>query len=109
MALYRWRIPILKALQYDGKNKKEVKALIGDTSESEDPTIATGKYEEPPQEAKHLKKGEEPEPAPAPAGPPKEIREKLKVKEGDWVTVDTMNAKIEVNPEGFPEKYEYVP
>lgn len=115
MGVYVWRVPRLKAVQFDGKNNAEIKALLGDESPGEEPSVGTGKFEEPPKQEKkpethgHEKdKAPAPEPPPVPAEPPKEIREKLKLKEGDWVTVDLGNGKVEVNPKDFPEKYDYV-
>lgn len=93
--------------------------LLGDESESEEPTIGTGKFEEPKHE-KNEKKSEPHghglstsmessiRPYKAPEPPPKEIREKLKIKSGDWVTVDPATGKVEINPEGFPEKFEFI-
>ena len=153
MAVYRWRIPMLAAVQFNGKNYDEVKELIGDDSgEKEKFMLHTGKYEEPaPAPAPESKvpepeAGAEGQPPPAgaeggseeiqgdqpkvpggvtgdpessrgktgdaekvePAEPPKEILEELTVAEGDWVTKDVASGKIEVNPEGFPDKYEFL-
>jgi hypothetical protein len=135
MAVYRWRIPLLAAVQFNGKNYDEVKELIGDDSgEKEKFMLHTGKFEEPapapeaPTEGEAQPSGEiqgdQPE---VPGGvtgdtessrgktgdaekvePPKEILEELTVAEGDWVTKDTASGKIEVNPEGFPDKYEFL-
>jgi hypothetical protein len=116
-ATFKLRIPILSAVQYDGSNDKEVKELVGDTSEGEEILVS----HEPPQWEEKPIKGAEPvevviDPPPRdPHAPktkkevPKEQVEKktpLKVKKDDWVTKDTANGKIEVNPDGFPEEYE---
>jgi hypothetical protein len=116
-ATFKLRIPILSAVQYDGKNEDEVKELVGDTSEGDEILVS----HEPPQWEEKPIKGAEPvevviDPPPRdPHAPktkkeiPKEQVEKktpLKVKKDDWVTKDTANGKIEVNPDGFPEKYE---
>jgi hypothetical protein len=123
MAVYRWRIPMLAAVQFDGKNHKVVKELIGDDSEEKEKfMLKTGKFEEAePAETKAEAQPEgeevpegEPQPEPsgegaeAPAEAPKEILEELTVAEGDWVTKDVASGKVEVNPEGFPEKYEFI-
>ena len=144
MAVYRWRIPLLAAVQFNGKNYDEVKELIGDDSgEKEKFMLHTGKFEEPEPAPQTQAEGE---PAPEggevqpsgeiqgdqpqvpggvtgdtessrgktgdataePAEPPKEILEPLSVSEGDWVTKDVASGKIEVNPEGFPDKYEFL-
>ena len=114
MAVYKWRIPMLQAVQFNGKNYDEVKELIGDDSgEKEKFMLHTGEYEEPeaPTEPEQLPEGEaQPEPPPtgeAPAEPVEKLEE-LSVAEGDWVTRDVSNGKVEVNPEGFPEKFEFI-
>jgi hypothetical protein len=116
-ATFKLRIPILSAVQYDGKNEDEVKELVGDTSEGEEILVSA----DPPQWEEKPVKDAEPvevpiEPPPKdPHAPktkkeiPKEQVEKkvpLKVKKDDWVTKDTANGKVEVNPPEFPEKYE---
>jgi hypothetical protein len=88
MASYKWKIPHLKAVQFDGKNHAEVKKFLGDDSVGEEFMIGTGKFDD--------------------SVPPKEIKEELVLSEGDWVTIDPSNNKLEVNPEDFPEKFEYV-
>jgi hypothetical protein len=128
MAVYKWRIPMLAAVQFNGKNYDEVKELIGDDSgEKEKFMLHTGEYEEvepaapaepvagegeqqPEQgggEASPGTTGDAQLPA-EPPEPPKEKLEELSVAEGDWVTKDVSNGKIEVNPEGFPEKFEFI-
>jgi hypothetical protein len=123
MAVYKWRIPMLAAVQFNGKNYDEVKELIGDDSgEKEKFMLHTGEYEEPeaPAEPTPVEgEGEQPsgeapaEPAEppltgeAPAEPVEKLEE-LSVAEGDWVTKDVANGKIELNPEGFPEKYDFI-
>ena len=129
MAVYKWRIPMLAAVQFDGKNYDEVKELIGDDSgEKEKFMVHTGKFEETeaapepepqPEGEEAPEQGAGPESAgttgdaelkaaEAPPEPPKEILEELTVAEGDWVTKDVANGKIEVNPEGFPQEYEFI-
>jgi hypothetical protein len=116
MAVYKWRVPMLSAVQYDGKNDEEIKTLIGDDSGEEGFHVWNGEYEEPeapPTEPEPPVEGEEqPEPVVAeavePAEPPEKKYEDLAVAEGDWVTKDVANGKVEVNPEGFPEKYEFI-
>ena len=110
MAVYKWRIPMLAAVQFNGKNQKEVKELIGDDSEEKEKfMLHTGEYEEPeaPAEPEQLPEGEA-QPEPPPTAEPVEKLEELSVAEGDWVTKDVANGKIEVNPEGFPEKFEFI-
>jgi hypothetical protein len=116
-SVYKMKLPTLQAVQFDGKNGKEVKKMVGDDSQGEEILVS----HVPPQWEEKEIKGAEPvevpvEPPPKdPNAPktkkvvPKEQVEKkvpLKVKEGDWVTRDVSNQKVEVNPEGFPEKYE---
>jgi hypothetical protein len=141
MAVYKWRIPMLAAVQFDGKNHKAVKELIGDDSEEKEKfMLHTGKFEEPeaqpqpeaegqPEGTEGTQSGEvQGDQQQVPGGatgddssrgttgdaekeapePPKEILEELTVSEGDWVTKDVANGKVEVNPEGFPEKYEFI-
>jgi hypothetical protein len=154
MATYKWRIPVVQAVQFNGENHDEVKELIGDESEGEEFLVGTGEYEEPkeekpkkepkekPKAPEHKpgehKPGEPHKPADKPAdklGPPEEEpvevnpdgvgavpydpkakpapgpvekTEPLKVAEGDWVVKDTVTGKVEVNPEGFPDKYEFI-
>jgi hypothetical protein len=116
-SVFKLRLPILQAVQYDGKNEKEVKALVGDDSEGKEVLVSA----DPPKYEEKVIEGAEPvevpiEPPPKdPHAPktkkelPKEQVEKkveLKLKKGDWVTKDTANGKIEVDPEGFPNDYE---
>ena len=116
-ATYKLRLPLLEAVQYNEKNEEEVKKLVGDTSEGKEVLVSA----DPPQWEEKPVKGAEPvevtiDPPPKdPHAPktkkeiPKEQVEKkvpLKVKKDDWVTKDTANGKVEVNPEGFPDKYE---
>jgi hypothetical protein len=111
MAVYKWRIPMLQAVQFNGKNYDEVKELIGDDSgEKEKFMLHTGEYEEPEAPAESEQQPVEGEGGEAPAEPtePVEKLEELTVAEGDWVTKDAANGKIEVNPEGFPEKFEFI-
>src|SRR4029077_20001348 len=127
MAVYKWRIPMLAAVQFNGKNHREVKELIGDDSEEKEKfMLHTGEFEEVEPAPAEPQAGEgEQQPAqgegeaspgttgdaelPAePPEPPKEKLEELSVAEGDWVTKDVSNGKIEVNPEGFPEKFECI-
>ncbi len=118
MAVYKWRIPMLAAVQFNGKNYDEVKELIGDDSgEKEKFMLHTGEFEEPEAPPAPAEGEEQPAEgqAPAEAAPtgeapaePVEKLEELSVSEGDWVTKDVSNGKIEVNPEGFPEKYEFI-
>jgi hypothetical protein len=126
MATYRWRIPLVQAVQFSGKNRDEVKELIGDKSENEEFLLGTGEYEEPkpPKVEGEQPEGEAKPEAEAPvevnpdgvpydskAKPklgPVEKTEPLKVAEGDWVVKDVASGKVEVNPEGFPEKYEFI-
>jgi hypothetical protein len=118
MAVYKWRVPMLQAVQFNGKNYDEVKKLIGDDSgEKEKFMLHTGEYEEveaPPEPEQQPVEGEggeapaEPTEPAEPPEPPKEKLEELTVAEGDWVTKDVANAKIEVNPEGFPEEFEFI-
>jgi hypothetical protein len=137
MAVYKWRIPMLSAVQFNGKNYDEVKELIGDDSgEKEKFMLHTGEYEEEPavsgrKKHHHKKAAAEPQAGEGeeqpqqgegpdsrgvsgdaelepPPEPPKEKLEELSVSEGDWVTKDVANGKVEVNPEGFPDKYEFI-
>ena len=119
MAVYKWRIPMLAAVQFNGKNYDEVKELIGDDSgEKEKFMLHTGEFEEvepapaepeqQPVEGEEQPSGEAPAEPAEPPEPPKEKLEELTVAEGDWVTKDVANGKIEVNPEGFPEKFEFI-
>lgn len=125
-------MPLVQAVQFDGKNAAEVKTLIGDTSEGEEFLVGTGEYEEEPEAEPAPEEGEEgPQPPkdeqPAegevnpdgigavpydpkrkPAAGPKEKTETLTVSEGDWVVKDAATGEVEVNPEGFPDKYEFV-
>lgn len=124
----------MQAVQFDGKNTAEVKALVGDTSEGEEIRVGTGEYEEPKVEAEPQitegenvgEGGEESKPAASaevnpdgvgavpydpkrkPAAGPVEKTEVLKVNEGDWVVKDAASGEVEVNPEDFPDKYEFV-
>jgi hypothetical protein len=139
MATYRWRIPMVQAVQFDGKNHDEVKELIGDESEGEEFLIGTGEFEEPevavppptgegeqpPAEGEAAPQppegGEEAvpvnpdgvgaipyDPKAKPKEGPVEKTEPLTVAEGDWVVKDVPTGKVEVNPEGFPDEYEFV-
>jgi len=114
MAVYKWRVPMLSAVQYDGKNDEEIKTLIGDDSGEDGFHVWNGEYEavEPPPEPEPPVEGEEqpeqPVAAEATAEAPEKKYEDLAVAEGDWVTKDVANGKVEVNPEGFPEKYEFI-
>jgi hypothetical protein len=116
-SVYKMKLPMLQAVQFDGKNSKEVKELVGDTSEGEEILVS----HDPPQWEEKEIKGAEPVEVPIEPPPkdpnaaktkkvaPKEQVEKkvpLKVKEGDWVTKDVPTLKVEVNPKGFPEDYE---
>jgi hypothetical protein len=116
-SVYKMKLPTLQAVQYDGKNSKEVKELVGDTSEGKEILVSADPVQWEEKEVEGAEPVEVPiEPPPKdPNAPktkkvvPKEQVEKkvpLKVKEGDWVTKDVSNQKVEVNPEGFPEDYE---
>lgn len=118
MPTYRWKIPMLSAVQFDEKNYKEVKALVGDESDDAKKILVSA---DPPQfEEKEVEDAEpievpvEPEPKDPNAPKTKKVKPKeqvekkheLKVKRGDWVTKNVANGHIEINPEGFPEEYE---
>jgi hypothetical protein len=116
-ATYKLRLPLLEAVQYNEKNDAEVKKLVGDESEGKEILVSA----EPQQWEEKPIEGAEPvevtiEPPPRDPNAPKTKKEvpkqqvekkvPLKVKKDDWVTKDTANGKVEVNPEGFPDKYE---
>ena len=104
-ATYKLKIPVLQAVQYTGENIKEIKDFVGDTSPGEELMVSTGKYTTPPPPVEPVE-GEEP-PPPAPPFVPEEIFEEWDISEGDWATKDAVTGKIEINPEGFPDKYEF--
>ena len=87
MATYRLRIPVLKAIQFDGDNADEVAAVIEGTAKGNVVSMPTGAIDKDGQP----------------------VTERIDMKKGDWVTRDTVSGKIKINPKGLPEDYDYVP
>jgi len=120
MPTFKWRVPMLSAVQFDGKNTAEIKEFVGDESDDKDKIMVSA---DPPEYEE--KKIEDAEPVEVPIEPPPkdphapktkkvqpteqvEKKTELKVKKGDWVTNDVATNKIEVNPEGFPDEFEQI-
>jgi hypothetical protein len=73
-SVYKMKLPTLQAVQFDGKNSKEVKELVGDTSEGKEILVSADpvQWEE--------KEVEGAEPVEVPIEPPPRIRTRLRLR-----------------------------
>jgi hypothetical protein len=115
--VFRLRLPLYEAVQYNEKNEEEVKKLVGDDSEGREILVSADPVEYEEKEIEPAEPVEVPiEPPPTDPEAPKtewkvpteqvEKKVPLVVAKDDWVTKDAANGKIEVNPEGFPDDFE---